>query len=310
MVDLLLDPSGSLERWGDDAADMQGLAVETYGLEFTGTEPDAWAEQLSVYLALVEAWDALGRPTDYPFAARISSDHEQQKATLALVRNSILPRSDVTDRVRSLVRRRETELAGLVSWASSLSGLPTLVPALTDRRVADVLESLERSTDVGSALSILDDRLKSLRNGADARLDTLRELADFLRIADAERVGLTAAVSPRDMTDRYADTAWRVDDLFLRVTAHCRDDPDLAPVRRISGRAYAVYLDSVNQRFTDLVDESRSWPPTGLSDVRERARQIWERPAKPKERRAVLIVDALRLDVAKNVTAGWVTRRS
>ena len=103
-IELLLDPEGAVARWDDAAADAVELVGSSFGVELAGDHPQAWAEQLAVHLALVEAWDALGRAPDFPFSERIPADEKPRDAALALVRNAILPRPDVADRLRALVR--------------------------------------------------------------------------------------------------------------------------------------------------------------------------------------------------------------
>ena len=76
----------------------------------------------------------------------------------------------------------------------------------------------------------------------------------------------------------------------------------MAPARRLAGRVYAAYLDAVNQRFTDLVEASGAWSPEGVPGVRDLGEGLWSRPEKTRDRRAVIIVDAFRLDIAQRLT--------
>jgi PglZ domain len=303
MIELLLDPEGAPGRWGDETKDVRELVASTFGLVLVGDVQSAWAEQLAMHLALVEAWDALGRAADFPFATRLPSEDRMREATLTLVRNSILPRSDVAGRLRSLVSRCSGELGGLIAWAVSRPGVPAAIPAIIDRRLAEILDAVAVAEEVGAqaGLAVLAERLSPIAAATriDDRFGVLGGVAELGRLAAKHGATLDHAASAASMVDTYARVAWHVDDAYLRVVAACRDDATMAPARLLAGRVYAGYLDGVNQRFSDLAETAHSWPPQGVPYVRDIAADLWARPAKAKERRAVVIVDALRLDIAE-----------
>jgi hypothetical protein len=305
MIELLLDPEGSVRGWGDETQDVRELAMSSFGVDLAGDDPVSWAEQLAMHLALVEAWDALGRAPDFPFAMRIPAEDRARDATLALARNAILPRGDVADRLRALVGRRSGELGGLVAWAAPRAGIPAAIPAIIDRRLADILDALQAANParVQAGLAVLGERLPS--NEAAARIDkrfrVLRDVAELGRLTAKHRAALDHALSAGAMADAYAREAWHVDDAHLRIVAACREDAAMALARRLGGRIYAAYLDAANERFAQKVEAAGSWPPEGIPYVRDIADGVWERPAKAKERRAVVIVDALRLDIAQRI---------
>ena len=303
VIDLLLDPGGAVTRWGDDGDDARQLIETTYGLRLSGEGPVVWADDLAMHLALVEAWDALGRAADFPFAKRLPASDAARAATLSLMRKAILPRSDVVARVRALVSSHGPELTGLVAWSAGRRGIPAAVPQIVERRLTDLLTAIEAAGSVEEALGLLEERLGNEGSLSDARLEVLGRVAALGRRAAAERIAMVALPQPTALADHFARGAWAVDATYLEIMAACRDQALLAPVRRLAGRIYLSYLDAVNQRFTDLVEMAASWPPEELRSIREEVDELWRRPGKTKDRRAVIIVDALRLDVARQLEA-------
>jgi hypothetical protein len=303
MIELLLDPEGAPARWGDETNDVRELAASTFGLDLVGDDPSAWAEQLAMHLALVEAWDALRRASDFPFMTRLPAEDRIREATLALVRNAILPRSDVAGRLRSLVSRRSGEIGGLVAWAASRPGIPAAIPAIIGLRLTEILDAVAVAQEVGvqAGLTVLAERLAPIATATriDERFAVLEGVAALGRLAAKHGALLDHALVAATMVDMYAHGAWHVDDAYLRVMAACRDDPTMAPARQLAGRVYAGYLDGVSQHFSDLAETAHAWPPQGVRYVRDITAGLWEKPAKAKERRAVVIVDALRLDIAQ-----------
>lgn len=304
-IDLLLDPEGAVARWDDARADAVEHIGASFGVDLAGDAPQAWAEQLAVHLAIVEAWDAFGRATDFPFLARIPADEKPREAALALVRNAVLPRPDVADRLRTLVNRHAAELAGLVAWSGGRSGVPAAIPAIAQARLREIVAAVEAASGAGAAAGVkaLDELLPGhdAAAAADRGFKILRDVRDLAHLADRLRGVLVAAASTGAMARTYATEAWRVDDAYLRIAAACREHAAMAPVRRLAERVYAGYLDAVNQRFTDLVEAAASWVVEGLRPVTDIADELWSAPLTARSRRAVIAVDALRLDIAQRL---------
>ena len=139
----------------------------------------------------------------------------------------------------------------------------------------------------------------SRRRRIDGRLEIMEQvkrLADAITGAQAALLGANDAGT---MAATYGRDAWVVDAAWLRIAEASRELAELAPIRRLAARLYAAYADKVNQRFTDLVEQAAVWPPTQLPQITDDADALWERPQKAKGRRAVIVVDAFRMDVAR-----------
>jgi hypothetical protein len=152
-------------------------------------------------------------------------------------------------------------------------------------------------------LAVLEERLGSdvAATLVDERFRVLHNLAELGQMAERHRATLERATSPGAMAVAYAAGAWEVDDAFLRIAAACREQPEMASARRLAGRVYARFLDIVNQRFTDLVEDGSSWGVEGFHPVTDIVDDLWSAPPKSRARRAVIVVDALRLDIAERL---------
>ena len=68
----------------------------------------------------------------------------------------------------------------------------------------------------------------------------------------------------------------------------------------LAGRLYTDFIAATNERFTEFLEKENVWPPAGADGVSSVADELWAVPARGK-RRAVLIIDALRFDLAIDV---------
>lgn len=303
MIELLLDPIQAVVDWGDSRRDVQELAADIYAISWAGDDPAKWASQFAFHIAVVEAWDATGRAPDFPFAERIPASDRARTAVVDFVRQGMMPRPDVAGRVRFLVAQQAADLGSLTEWASSRAGWPVAVPSIIDRRVAAILSAVENAqpAGVGSAMAAL---AASMPSGVpwgriDARLEAMANVLVLARAVQKAQPLLVKATEAGPMAAEFSHEGWKVDAAWLSIAEQCREIAELAPIRRLAARVYAEYVDKVNQRFTDLVETSGSWPPVGLPAITVDSAAIWSHPTKAKGRRAVLVVDALRMDVAR-----------
>lgn len=303
MIELLLDPVHAVVEWGEFQEDVRELATDTYGISWIGGDPSGWARQFAVYVAIIEAWDATGRASDFPFLERIPSSDKARSAVLEFVRQGVLPRPDVAGRVRGLVGQQSADLGSLADWAASRPGLPVAIPSIIDRRVATILAAVEdaKLAGVDSAMAALAAVVPSgfALARIDPRLDAMGRVLALGRMVAKAQASLMSATAAGQMGNDFAKDGWPVDAEWLRIAERCREIAELAPIRRLAARAYAAHVDKVNQKFTDLVESSGTWPPVGLASITDDSTELWAHPAKTKDRRAVLVVDALRIDVAR-----------
>ena len=302
LIDLILDPAPTVSRWGDERGDVAASMDEHYGLA-SQDDPEQWAEGVGIQLALLDAWDVFGRSPEFPLLARLPSDADARDQALRTLRKHLLTRPDVTARLRLLASRNEALGRAVDDWALDLPGLPSLLDGLIRRRVERLLEAVRAALASGpaEALRLLERQLPAALPGEPQAVELLRRIGRMAHMAEGARTDAASARVPAALVDRYAQEWWRLDAEYLAVAASCRMDPRLAPVADLAGRVYLTYLDGVNQRFADLVSHLDGWPPTGTMGVTGAAEAVWEPRGKKTERRAVLIIDALRFDVARSI---------
>ena len=302
VIQLLLAPSAAIATWADDKQDVLERIGTRYGLRFEALDPESIADEIAVSLAVTDAWDVFGRLGDFPFSARLPRGPQQRERVLALLRGDLLHRADVLARFRIRIARLEPDLAAIETWSVDKPGVPAALPHLLDARVRRLISQLEAAWVDGPAacLEVLarDLAATAVPEDAHARLAVLHRVRQLATLAREARDESVSVPSPSKLVDRYSSMWWSIDALYLSVAAACREDPDLVTASALASRVYFDYLDAVNQHFSDLVEPETSWPPPGTRGVVDVAAKIW---APAGSRQAVLIVDALRFDLARQI---------
>ncbi len=303
LMQLLTQPSESLQGWGEDAPEILDRIGQEYGLRADQAGPELIADEMAGGLALTEAWDAFGGGDDFPFSARLPRGAQQRDRLLRFVRGDVLRRPDVASALRSRARRQESAWSALDAWAASREGQSAVLTDLTRRRLAALVEGIrsESAADRDASLS----RLQAVAAIAPDFMGPLAEPFATVRAvvrlgasAEAACTGSAGATSISQLVQAYAGpSGWtEIDADYLRIQAAAEDEAWLRPLRQLADRAYLEYLVRVNDRLATLLEEEAAWPPAGAHRVTGPA---WD--AVSAGRRAVIITDALRLDVAQHL---------
>ena len=158
-------------------------------------------------VALVEAWDATDRAADFPFAERIPQADKVRQAVLDFAHQGMLPRADVTARVRSLVAEQAGDLGALTNWAITRPGFPLAIPGIIDRRVAEIIAAVEAARPGGAAaaLAALEGSLPpGLPAGRiDGRLEIMEQLQRLANAITGTQAELLSAADPGTMAATY-----------------------------------------------------------------------------------------------------------
>lgn len=104
-----------------------------------------------------------------------------------------------------------------------------------------------------------------------------------------------------DLVRLHQTEGWRLDLLHLRILGACVRSHGPAVVRRLADAAYLEHVSAVAERFWEAVEREKSWPPAGLRDVSSLRVRLWERS---RHRKAVIVIDGLRFDLACLVRDG------
>src|SRR5207247_2118243 len=89
---LLASPAAARDAWGDERPLVLRRLHEELGVILPEGDPpaEALADDVAVQLALAEAWDAFGRPADFPFLARLPAREEPRQRMARFLRDDVL----------------------------------------------------------------------------------------------------------------------------------------------------------------------------------------------------------------------------
>lgn len=302
VIQLLLDPSAAVSAWGDDQDEVLERIGTTYGLHLGATDPGAVADEVATTLAVTDAWDVFGRTDDFPFSTRLPRGAQQRERVIELLRSDLLHRTDVLAPLRVRMARLEPSLATIETWATDKMGVPALLPHLLEVRVRRLLDQLDAAWVDGpsACLDVLERNLATTAVPEDAHpnLAVLHRVHQLSRLAREAREAAASVPTASKLCERYASSWWSLDALYLAVTVACREDHQLLTASEIASRVYFDYVDAVNQRFSDLIEKEPSWPPAGTVGMIDAVSKVW---ASSKASQAVLIIDALRFDLAQQL---------
>lgn len=314
--ELLAAPVNAARGWSDPALVLERLVAE-YGFGLPDPLPrDAQghvdgpvlADEFALQLALTEAWDAFGRPDDYPFRDRLSRHAEQRARQVAFVRDEVLPHMRLGPEFLLRVGRREPTYR-LEGWAAGRRGEPAALPLLAGARWRSTLAEFDAAADAGmsSACRWLAERVADLEAGARgpwdgrgvSRWGPLGRLAWLCSASAEARDEIGAARTVADLVTGYSAWWWRLDATHLEIRDACLAEPGLERVRAIADRALFGYAAAAADAFAAAVERAGAWPPEGLGSAERLREAVWIPGA--RGRRAVIVSDALRWDLAERV---------
>jgi hypothetical protein len=296
---LLRSPRTCEAEWGDRTPEVLRSVANRFGIPQSESTADC-AEALALLLALVDAWDAFGRRDDFPYAAVLPTSIDQRENSLKLLRNHVLRRQDLAPRFHDVVARAHSRWGAIAPWAASLPGQPLGIKGLVDQRITALLAGLDLSTPETRAESAsrLRDAVASWPLNREEWVESMKAVALSIQITDA----ISAATAEYDalhdaalLIDAFgsADGWNRIDMDYLHLASMTGTEPSLSPLRGLVDRTYVAWVANVNDRFDNLIESADAWPPehVNLAPPPE-----WT--ANSRQRRGVIVTDALRIDVA------------
>lgn len=308
--ELIAAPTNALGAWGERRELVLGGIASVFGIRPPEGEPgpEELADAVVLQLALAEAWDAFGRPANFPFRSRLPEGDEPRERCARFLREDILPHRELAPRYRDRIQRLEKDV-DLSGWAAGRAGLPRGLPLLARGRWRAFLERFDglaredwrraRELLAAAADEIVAGR-GSPWDGPDGDtawfvLDDARSLAER---CSAIRTELEGIGSSAEIAAAFAARWWEADRRHLAVRAACGRIAGLEQVRRVADLTYFEYVSAVNDRFAELLEAEGSWPPPGAAAVSTLSAELWTRRS---GRRAVIVTDALRLDLARDL---------
>jgi hypothetical protein len=306
---LLAAPAAEVARWGIDGPLVRERVAQEYGVvapDETGSDaaadPEMLADDAALQLALTEAWDAFGRPADFPFLSRLPGSEQQRRQQARFLRDEVICHTELGPRFLARMRRLEPSYP-LDGWAEGRTGQPVGLPLLALARWRRLLDALSMAMAQGWKAGrdeLLQQRaaIEAAAGAASADGETdWPALAELLALADGVAAAADPIAAARDtaaLVRGYTEEWWQIDLLHLRVRAACARLAGLEEAARLADLLAFDHAVRAADRFAALVEQSGCWPPAGLPGVETLRPALWE----GRGRVAVLIVDALRWDLA------------
>jgi hypothetical protein len=192
----------------------------------------------------------------------------------------------------------------LSEWAADKQGYSFALPHLVAQRWRTMLGDFEKVADRASAtLEFFSKNRPAIRRELEfsranpnpvGAWPLLAQLDTFLTSCEEAAVRAEGAESVGDLARLYTDEAARIEGEHIRLRGGAMSQ-GLPVISKVADRAYASYTNPLNEKFLRLYAAQGSCEVGGINSVTDHLhREIWSRSG----RRAVIIVDALRLDGA------------
>ena len=306
---LLAAPTNEVKRWGDEKCIVLGRIAAEFGLgQLGGTlPPEELADVAAVSLALTEAWEAFGRPHDFPYLSRLPEKLEQRVRQVAFLRDDVLSHAELGPRFRERMRRLEPSYP-LADWAGDRAGQPGGLPLLAQARWRQFLERLQ--TAAGQSWKAARELLRIERAAVhaaasvpwahldvDTHWKTMRDLMDLVLEVEGALGEADSLNRAAEFVSAYADHWWHLDRLHLRVR-HGAGEAHLEAVRQVADQAYFDCVARLAGRFSAFVEQEGVWPPEGTTGVAALRSSLW---GPGGGRRGIIVTDACRWDLAQDV---------
>ena len=99
------------------------------------------------------------------------------------------------------------------------------------------------------------------------------------------------------LISHYTQDWWQLDATHLEILTACTGTTGLERIRQIADLAIFEYVNAASDAFSEVVERGEQWPPSAQSSVDTLRTMLWK--VEPNRRRAVIISDAFRWDLAQ-----------
>ena len=277
------------------------MVRERYGYTAPITSAASWVQGLVEMLALTETYLGYGERADFPFAERLPPILVQEHHKQLLDR--WLKDAEGRPVWEHWIKEVEPRL-DLSEWAADKQGYSFALPHLVSLRWRQTLAQFEEAAGRASATI---EFFEKYRKGIKCEVEfgranpspigawnVLAELDTFLSSCSEARSRVERANSANDLARVYvAEVAW-IDGGHIRLRSAAMTH-GLPAISKVADRTYASYTNPLNEKFFGLYAAQGNCDLLDFEFVTKHLqREVWQRSGK----RAVIIVDALRLDGA------------
>ena len=293
-----LKDGGAYEIFCDFVEDRFG------GPKLQDNDPTEWARRFTTYLILTEVRAGAGRPPSFPKFDIKWADDRHEGECLSFVRDWLRNATYKEDFKRL---SSEVEKAyNLSSWAAGLSEYPTCESSLSvektlENNILFRINNIKTLSDLRSVLSVESEVIEQIaehfwsREGDIVAWRALRGSNQIIRaidhcIAEIERID-----SPSSLAQKYTEEWWRIDRDYRRYRSRYDGENRVSKLSRQIAAIYREFQIRLNEKFLDMIENQGSSSIEGIDSQSS----FWTRSVSPSRRkRAVLLVDALRFELA------------
>lgn len=308
LLDLAVDPESEWAELRSKGVleEFLGAVTERLGTVPQTDNPVLWVKSLVERLALAEAFVGYREPADFPFADRLPPGRDRE-AHVNLLRRWLRDANcrPAWDRWIAEVEQH----INLTAWATGKDGAAYGFPHLVSLRWQSAIKDFVTAAATEEGFSdYVAESAPALREEADftrassslaCDWDHLIGVTEFIAACQKLRALVPEAKSAGECVRLFTDFAERVEGRHLQLKAQAAEQ-ELADIAHLLDRVYAATSGALNQRFFDFYTASDTVDVPGLPFVTTHLdAHLWA----GNGRRAVVIVDALRYDVAHHLKA-------
>ena len=271
-------------------------------------DPEGWAAAFVRSLIAQEIYEATGSPADFPLISELPKPKHRAAARKFLAHWQ--RDRDHLETYRMWARRIDAKI-DLRAWAEHKPGAAHALHSLAAERWKKFLQQLKQVEQSESELrsyllekrEIAEEEVKGFWSSGTGDLPgwglTL-ELIHLVERVEKALGMLNPSLTPSDLVGAYIKDWHQIDLAHWRLLAAARRADEMEVLAAAADRFYTKYLDAVGQAFYNAFRDAAQWPPNGCQSVSELASVLFSSSA---ARKAILVVDALRFDLADALQA-------
>ena len=302
ILDLAVDPETTWKDLKESGLDGEFLVMvrDRYGFDEAPSESlSEWMREFVSVLALTETFLGYGEPADFPFLERLAPIPLRPHHVQLLQR--WLRDTESRTAWDRWIAEVETRL-DLSDWAKGLQGNSFSFPHLVKLRWQEVREDFEKAASKNSATTAFFERYSGLiakeaeyakaSFGVIGSWNLLQELERFIRACKTASLRVAQAETSIALVNIYVDASSEVERKHIQIRYEA-EEQNLPTAIHLADRAYASYSSALNDRFFTYLTAAGAIDVSGLPQATSRLEEtLW----RGHDRRAVVIVDALRYD--------------
>jgi hypothetical protein len=304
ILEVAADPEPAWATLRDKGLDHEFMSMvkERYGFEAPERSPSEWVRDFVITVALTETFLGYGEPADFPLMSKLPPLSVRPQC-LTLV-HRWLRDAEYRPAWDRRVEEIETDV-DLSAWADGhLTGRSVAFPHLVWQRWRRIWQEFEDASAKDSSIVAFFNNTRVLiaeqaeflkaRDQEIGHWQLLRDLDLLVVACGAARKEVAEADSAPAHVALFVKHAREIDGVHLEIR-YTAEEAGLPSVAKVADRAYASYTNTLNEAFFKQVAIVKSLDGLGVPDVTQHIeKSIW----KGHGRRAVIIVDALRYDIA------------